>query len=108
MVAQTLLGQIGEARPVTLSEGGVEVHQAQAITAGSRVSVKMVLMPQALGLLLRAKVTHCDKAAAGLFDIGAEFVEMTDAQRQLLARYILQKQALQRRQALEQNTPPAS
>ncbi|MGR3895981.1 PilZ domain-containing protein [Pseudomonas sp. 1176_21] len=108
VVAQTLLGQIGEARPVTLSEGGVEVHQAQAITAGSRVSVKMVLMPQALGLLLRAKVTHCDKAADDLFDIGAEFVEMTDAQRQLLARYILQKQALQRRQALEQNTPPAS
>jgi len=108
VVAQTLLGQIGEARPVTLSEGGVEVHQAQAITAGSRVSVKMVLMPQALGLLLRAKVTHCDSKPDGLFEIGTEFVEMTDAQRQLLARYILQKQAQQRRQALEQNDPSAS
>ena len=108
VVAQTLLGQIGEARPVVLSEGGVEVRQAQAITAGSRVSVKMVLMPQALGLLLRAKVTHCDSKADGLFEIGTEFVDMTDAQRQLLARYILQKQAQQRRQALEQNDPSAS
>lgn len=30
---------------------------------------------------------------------------MTDAQRQLLARYILQRQQQQRRQQLEQNSP---
>ena len=105
VVAQTLLGQIGEPRPVILSEGGVEFAQGQAIAPGSRVAVKMVLMPQALGLLLRARVVHCDPRPDGQFDVGTEFIETSDAQRQLLARYILQRQQLQRRQALEQSAP---
>jgi hypothetical protein len=63
----------------------------------------MVLMPQALGLLLRAKVVHCHNRDDGQFEIGTEFEALTDAQRQLLARHILQKQALERRQARGQD-----
>ena len=62
----------------------------------------MVLMPQGLGLLLRAKVINCRENPDGQFEIGTEFEAMTDAQRQLLARHILQKQALERRQLREQ------
>jgi hypothetical protein len=102
VVAQTVLGQIGEPQPVVLSEGGIEFKHPQAFAPGTHLSVKLVLMPQALGLLLRAKVTHCD-ARAGLFEIGTEFQSMTDGQRQLLARYILQRQAQERRLAREQN-----
>ncbi|MDF2489317.1 MAG: type pilus assembly PilZ [Pseudomonas sp.] len=105
VVAQTLLGQISAPRAVVLSEGGIECAQAQAIAPGTRVAVKMVLMPQALGLLLRARVVHCDPRPQGQFEIGIEFIETSDAQRQLLARYILQRQQQQRRQALEQNAP---
>lgn len=105
VVAQTLLGQISEPRAVVLSEGGVEFSQAQALTPGTRVAVKMVLMPQALGLLLRARIVHCDPRADGQFEVGTEFIETSDAQRQLLARYILQRQQQQRRQALEQSAP---
>ncbi|TDF84823.1 PilZ domain-containing protein [Pseudomonas sp. H9] len=108
VVAQTLLGQISAPQAVVLSEGGIEFNQAEPLAADARVAVKMVLMPQALGLLLRARVTHCDRQPDGLYEIGTEFIDMTDAQRQLLARYILQRQAQQRRQALEQNTPSAS
>lgn len=105
VVAQTLLGQISAPRAVVLSEGGIECAQVQAIAPGTRVAVKMVLMPQALGLLLRARVVHCDPRPQGQFEIGIEFIETSDAQRQLLARYILQRQQQQRRQALEQNAP---
>lgn len=105
VVAQTILGHIGEPQPVVLSEGGVEFRQAQAIAPGTRVSVKMALMPQALGLLLRAKVTHCDAKPDGQFEVGTEFDDISDAQRQLLARYILQKQAAERRREREQNDP---
>lgn len=103
VVAQTLLGEIGAPRAVVLSEGGVEVAQSQLIAPGTRVAVKMVLMPQALGLLLRARIIHCDPRPDGEYQVGTEFIEMSDAQRQLLARYILQRQQQQRRQALEQN-----
>ena len=102
VIAVTVLGQIGEPQPVIISEGGIEFQYPTAIAPGAHLSVKLVLMPQALGLLLRARVTHCDRKGDG-FDVGTEFERPTDAQRQLLARYILQKQAQERRLAREQN-----
>ncbi|MBT1266878.1 MULTISPECIES: PilZ domain-containing protein [unclassified Pseudomonas] len=102
IMAQSLLGEIGTPQPVVISEGGIEFLYPTAIQPDSHLAVKLVLMPQALGLLLRAKVTHCD-AKTGGFEIGTEFEAMTDAQRQLLARYILQKQAQERRLAREKS-----
>ncbi|MCU1753149.1 PilZ domain-containing protein [Pseudomonas sp. 6D_7.1_Bac1] len=103
VVAQTVLGKFGEPRHVVLSEGGIEFEHHVAYPAGSHLAIKLLLMPQALGLLLRAKVTHCEPESFGTFEIGTEFEALTDAQRQLLARYILQRQAHERRLAREQN-----
>ena len=102
VVALTVLGHIGEPQPVIISEGGIDFQYPTPIATGAHLSVKLVLMPQALGLLLRARVTHCDPKGDG-YDVGTEFERPTDAQRQLLARYILQKQAQERRLAREQN-----
>ncbi|VVO02503.1 hypothetical protein PS834_02779 [Pseudomonas fluorescens] len=102
VMAQSLLGEIGAPQPVIISEGGIDFQHPTVLEPGSHLAVKLVLMPQALGLLLRAKVTHCDPKGSG-FDVGTEFESMTDAQRQLLARYILQKQAQERRLAREQS-----
>ncbi|MFI8479079.1 PilZ domain-containing protein [Pseudomonas sp. NPDC078700] len=101
-VAQSLLGDIGPPQKVTISEGGINFNSAQAVETGTHLAIKLVLMPQALGLLLRAKVIHCLTSNDGLYEIGTEFESLTDAQRQLLARHILQRQAFERRQALEQ------
>lgn len=101
VVALTVLGQIGEPQPVIISEGGIDFQHLSPLAVGARLSVKLVLMPQALGLLLRARVTHCDRKGDG-YDVGTEFEHLTDAQRQLLARHILQKQAQERRLAREQ------
>lgn len=100
VIAITVLGQIGEPQPVIISEGGIDFQHPSPIAAGAHLSVKLVLMPQALGLLLRARVTHCDRKGDG-YDVGTEFEHLTDAQRQLLARHILQKQAQERRLARE-------
>jgi hypothetical protein len=108
VMAQSVLGQFGEPQPVKISEGGIEFSHHLAYPAGSHLAIKLVLMPQALGLLLRAKVTHCEPQSFGTFEIGTEFESLTDAQRQLLARYILQKQAQQRRLAREQSEPDAT
>src|SRR5690349_858936 len=101
VIAITVLGQIGEPQPVIISEGGIDFQHPTPIATGAHLSVKLVLMPQALGLLLRARVTHCDPKGDG-YDVGTEFEHLTDAQRQLLARHILQKQAQERRLAREQ------
>ncbi|MDM8347838.1 PilZ domain-containing protein [Pseudomonas sp. sp1636] len=104
-VAQSLLRDIGTPRRVCLSEGGVSFNSAQNLAIGSHLAIKIVLMPQALGLLLRAKVIHCQALAEQQFEIGTAFEALTDAQRQLLARHILQRQARERRQAREQPQP---
>ncbi|MGH8389712.1 MAG: PilZ domain-containing protein [Pseudomonas sp.] len=101
VIAITVLGQIGEPQPVIISEGGIDFQHPAPFDVNARLSVKLVLMPQALGLLLRARVTHCDRKGEG-FDVGTEFEHLTDGQRQLLARHILQKQAQERRLAREQ------
>ena len=101
-VAQSLLRDIGAPRKVSISEGGISFNNTWAVPVGSHLAIKMVLMPQALGLLLRAEVIHCQDHGNGQFEIGACFEALTDAQRQLLARHILQKQALERRLAKEQ------
>lgn len=101
VLAQTLLGELGEPRRVILSEGGIEFTQAEPLQAGARVAVRMLLMPQGLGLLLRGRVVHCQANAQGRYDAGVEFVDLSDAQRQLLARHVLQRQQQQRREALD-------
>ncbi|WP_337056661.1 PilZ domain-containing protein [Pseudomonas sp. USHLN015] len=105
-VAQSLMRDIGPPRRVTLSEGGVGFVCPQHFELGSHLAIKMVLMPQALGLLLRAVVIHSQPRDDGQFEIGTEFEALTDAQRQLLARHILQKQAQARRQARARPVPP--
>jgi hypothetical protein len=104
-VAQSLLRDIGTPRRVCLSEGGVSFNSSQSLVIGTHLAIKIVLMPQALGLLLRAKVIHCQALDEQQFEIGTEFEALTDAQRQLLARHIFQRQALERRQAREQPQP---
>ncbi|MGY4532439.1 hypothetical protein ACVW0Y_001563 [Pseudomonas sp. TE3786] len=101
VLAQNLVREIGAPKRVSLSEGGVSFEHPQPVPTGSHLAVKMVLMPQALGLLLRAEVIHCRQQQNGQYEIGTEFEALTDAQRQLLARHILQKQAMERRQARE-------
>jgi len=104
-VAQSLLRDIGAPKQVSLSEGGIGFNNAQPIALGTHLAIKMVLMPQALGLLLRGLVIHCQERPDGQFEIGTEFEALSDAQRQLLARHILQKQALERRLARERSAP---
>ncbi|MGF6094463.1 PilZ domain-containing protein [Pseudomonas sp. 18175] len=102
VMAQSLRDEVGAPQPVIISEGGIDFQHPTPLAPGAHLAIKLVLMPQALGLLLRARVTHCDPKGDS-FDVGTEFEAMTDAQRQLLARYILQKQAQERRLAREQS-----
>ena len=93
VMVQSLLKEIGAPRKVSLSEGGVSFRHDRALPVGQLLVLRMVLLPQGFGLELRARVIHDE------FEIGTEFEALSDAQRQLLARHILQKQAQQRRLA---------
>ncbi|HCF3938439.1 TPA: PilZ domain-containing protein [Pseudomonas aeruginosa] len=98
VMVQSLLKEIGEPRKVSLSEGGVSFRHDRALPVGQLLVLRMVLLPQGFGLELRARVIHA-QPHDDEFEIGTEFEALSDAQRQLLARHILQKQAQQRRLA---------
>ncbi|TBU97736.1 PilZ domain-containing protein [Stutzerimonas kirkiae] len=99
-IASNLLEAIGPARTVMLSEAGIDFQHDQPLAEGESITLKLVLMPLALGLRLPARVLRCSHNATG-YAIAAAFESLSDAQRQFLARHILQKQALERRLAKE-------
>lgn len=102
-MAQNLAAEFGELQQVTLSEGGISFQHAQAVPPDTLIGLRLLLMPNGLGLQLKARVVHCEEHPEGGYQLGAEFEALTDAQRQLLARHILQKQAHARRQARERS-----
>ncbi|MBB3104592.1 PilZ domain-containing protein [Azomonas macrocytogenes] len=96
-LAQELIKEISQPRDAVLSEGGISFSNSRPLPENQPVALKLLLLPDALALLLHAQVAYCRPRADGQYDIGAEFDLLTDAQRQLLARHIVKRQALERR-----------
>lgn len=100
-VAQDLLRHFGPPRPVTLSEGGIRFLHPQPLTVGGRVTLRLLLLPDALGLQAAAEVLQSTPGEDGQHRIALAFEFDNDAQRQLVARHVLKRQARERRQARE-------
>ncbi|MEH6500461.1 MAG: PilZ domain-containing protein [Pseudoalteromonas distincta] len=103
-LAMQLTGDLSEPQEVTLSEGGMAFSSPQPYPIDSWLMLRMVLMPSPLGLVLPARVIRCEpeqeaEQQAGHWQVGVSFDGLSDAQRQLLARHILQKQAQEIRAA---------
>lgn len=103
---------------VTLSESGLSFRHEQPLAPDSHLALKLVLFPAYFGLLLFGRVVQCtplvppdtDSASsattpARLFNIGVEFSHVQESERELLARYILRKQAQQRREQRNHDKP---
>lgn len=101
LVAQHLSGLDNETAPdsmrhVTLSEGGIAFPAAQAVVNGSHLAVQITLLPSQITLVLFAKVIQCTPQASQ-FQIATSFCGLTEGDRQILARHIMQVQQRQRR-----------
>ncbi|SDS36968.1 PilZ domain-containing protein [Halopseudomonas xinjiangensis] len=84
----------GHPTDVTLSEGGMSFSCDEALNQGDWLSLRLVLQPTPLGLVLPAQVIRCDRLPdSPRWIIAVSFDALDDQQRQLLARHILQKQA---------------
>lgn len=106
-LAMQLTGDLSEPQEVTLSEGGMSFGSAQPYPIDSWLMLRMVLMPSPLGLVLPARVTNCDAGPeTDRWTLGVSFDNLSDAQRQLLARHILQKQAQEIRAAKTSERTP--
>lgn len=98
-LAQGLLESFGEPQEVTLSEDSISFIAPCAHAPGSIITLRLILLPQAFGLQLQARIVSC-QAAEGGFRVAATFHQPSDTQRQVLARHVMHKQAQERREAL--------
>lgn len=111
LIARTLVSQAADTPThkllVTLSEGGMSFAATEPLAPETWLALRLVLMPSPLGLVIPARVLRCDPAeSTGNWTIGVSFEALSDPERQLLARHILQKQAQEIRAAKTERTQP--
>jgi len=84
------------ARPVSLSAGGIRFRAGSALAAGALLELRMVLLPSRTGLMVRARVVHCqpaDPEGEFPYQVGVEFEDLREVDRELLVRHLLGRQA---------------
>ena len=108
LIARTLVNQAADTPTsklsVTLSEGGMSFTASEPLEPESWLALRLVLQPTPLGLVVPARVLRCDPAQEAGWTVGVSFEALSDPERQLLARHILQKQAQEIRAAKTERT----
>ena len=99
MTVESLRGRLAK----QLGDVNQKRSDLSALLAEREKHVSIVAEMESREAELRARVIDCQAQDAG-YRVNTEFESLTDTQRQLLARYILQKQAQARRLAREQQT----
>lgn len=83
---------------VSLSEGGIAFDSTHTFATGQILALKLTLLPRLTTLVSFARVVgNADAGHPRPFSVSLEFVELDEAQRQLLARHILRTQSQQQR-----------
>lgn len=103
LIAQTVANSSPQHRnlaiqDVTLSEGGLVVSFDQSYALNKRLAIQLILLPNHYGLLLAAKVLSCTQTSSQMphaYELHLQFVDISEAQQQLIARHIMRKQSEQ-------------
>jgi len=76
---------------VSLSEGGLSFQSGESISQGNIVALHLTLLPSYIGFAAYAEVVSCEPHQDG-FRISASFRSLSEADRQILARHVMQVQ----------------
>lgn len=82
---------------VNLSEGGISLSSQQALNRKDKVAIKLILLPNYSGLVIEGKVLSCQKQG-DQYSLHIEFLDITEAHQQLIARHIMRIQSQQKQQ----------
>ena len=82
---------------VNVSAGGIAFAHPAPLEVGQEVLLKVVFYPSFYGLFTKAIVADCRQAMGdkGEYEIGLEYIEMDEADRDVLMQLILRKQSEQ-------------
>ena len=80
---------------INLSEGGLSFACEQRFQKNDKLAIKLILMPNYSGLLLEGRVLSYQKAQNSAI-IHIEFIDISEAHQQLIARHIMRIQSQQK------------
>ncbi|MEH6823467.1 MAG: PilZ domain-containing protein [Motiliproteus sp.] len=95
-------------QPITISEGGLSLQTLQPLAAGSLCAMRIRLLPGGYAIQTLARVSYCLVSTKGtestdtIYLVGLYFVALDKTGRDLIARHILEHQALSRRMQRQQ------
>ncbi len=99
LIAESPDAATGEEQTISLSEGGVAWHTSQALPGGAFVALRLMLLPAYTPVTAYAEVISTEYGTAEPL-VTASFENLREADRQLIARHVIQVQmAEQRRRA---------
>lgn len=92
---------LDDVRPqeATLGEGGLSFNHQEPIPLETHLAIKLTLLPSYAGLLVYGRVVNCNEHIKGDYLLNIEFENISDNNRQLIARHVLHYQAKARREA---------
>ena len=79
---------------VNLSEGGISLQCEGNFKKNDKLAIKLILLPNYSGLLLEGKVLSCKKTD-NAHTLHVEFIDISEAHQQLIARHIMRIQSQQ-------------
>ena len=89
--------------PVRISQGGISFIADELLSAGTYLALKLSFRDSLLALATFAEVRHCRLAEDGeRYVVGTKFVSLPAADEELIQRYIIHRQAEERRARLRE------
>jgi hypothetical protein len=93
---------------VNLSGGGIAFAAHQELRAGTLLEMRIVLLPDMIGILTVGKVVHCGRNAGGSvgfpWQIAVAYEHLRESDRELLVRHIMNKETRRLREEREQTS----
>jgi PilZ domain len=91
----------GSEQTVSLSEGGLSFHAPQPPAPGSVLALRLTLLPAYVGISVYGTVVAADAAAREGRNVSVHFERLQDADRQIIARHVMQVQMAEQRRNRE-------
>ncbi len=103
LIAEASIDQDDEPLPdneqdVSLSAGGVSFSSRTPASPGEFLSIRMLLLPERAGLLLKSKVVSV-RERDDHFAVRCEFINMSEAERAVITRHLMKSETRQRAMA---------
>ena len=102
LMLHELVPESGEPLAVDIAAEGCGFTWPEPMADGEGLELRMVFPSTFLGLHTLARVAHCTPLDSGGHRVGVSFEFSRDADRELLAHHVIQREALLLRQRLQQ------